>query len=124
MKLLSKAFIGFVAIEHIFILWIEVFAWESVGSKVFTVFTEEFFSLTTAMAANQGIYNGFLAAGLIWSLLIKDKKWSTYISFFFLLCVVVAAVFGSLTVEAKILYTQGLPAVIALISVMLSGVKK
>ena len=120
MKLLSKVLTIFVAIEHIFILWIEVFAWETVGSRVFTVFPKEFFSMTKSMAANQGIYNGFLAAGLIWATMIKDKVWSFNITLFFLGCVICASIFGCLTIEPKILVTQGLPAFLALIFVIIS----
>lgn len=119
-KLLSKILTIFVAIEHLFILWIEVFAWETVGSSVFTVFPEEFFSMTKSMAANQGVYNGFLAAGLIWATVIKDKVWSFNITLFFLACVIFASIFGCLTIETKILFTQGVPAFIALILVLIA----
>lgn len=123
MKIISKIFTIFVAIEHLFILWIEVFAWETVGSSVFTVFPEEFFSMTKSMAANQGVYNGFLAAGLIWATVIKDKLWSFKITVFFLVCVICAGLFGSITIETKILFSQGVPALIALILVILTKKK-
>jgi len=115
MKYLSKALIAFVAVEHLFILWIEIFAWQTVGSSVFSVFSADFFSLTTSMAANQGLYNGFLAAGLIWAFIIKNRKWSFNISCFFLICVLIAGIFGAFTIQNKIFFTQGIPALISLI---------
>lgn len=67
------------------------------------------------MAANQGLYNGFLAAGLIWTFFINDPHWKAYISIFFLSCVLIAGIYGAITVSKKIFYVQGLPALIALI---------
>ncbi|MDC7218369.1 MAG: DUF1304 domain-containing protein [Spirochaetales bacterium] len=124
MKMISRILTAFVALEHLFILWIEMFAWETVGSRVFTVFSGDFFTLTKSMAANQGLYNGFLAAGLIWALLIKDRAWSFRVARFFLGCVLVAAVFGAFTVETKILITQGVPAFLGLAALLVSGKKE
>ena len=70
------------------------------------------------MAANQGLYNGFLAAGLIWSLLIKDVEWSQRISLFFLGCVLVAGLYGGLTVSKRILTVQAFPALVAILIVL------
>jgi len=119
MKILSQVLIGLIAIEHLYILWFEMFAWTTVGRKVFRGFPKEFFITTKAMAANQGLYNGFLAAGLIWSLLISDKIWSFQVSLFFLACVVTAGVFGALTADKKIFFTQALPAIIAIVVLFL-----
>lgn len=69
------------------------------------------------MMANQGLYNGFLAAGLIWSLLIQTNPWNIYVAIFFLSCVAIAGIYGSITASKKILYIQTVPAVIALILV-------
>ncbi|MBA2421904.1 MAG: DUF1304 domain-containing protein, partial [Chitinophagales bacterium] len=71
MKLIAEILIGFVAIEHLYILWMEMFAWTSMGARTFKNFPAELFEKTREMAANQGLYNGFLSAGLIWSLLIS-----------------------------------------------------
>ncbi len=119
MKILSLALIGIIALEHLYILWLEMFVWTTVGRKVFRGFPKEFFATTKVMAANQGLYNGFLAAGLIWSLLISDKLWSFQVSLFFLSCVAAAGIFGSLTADKKIFFTQGLPAIIAIVVLFL-----
>ena len=108
--------VAIIALEHLFFLWMEMFAWESRGKKVFKgVMPEELFKPTKTMAANQGLYNGFLAAGLIWSLLIANPDWQWNISVFFLSCVLVAGIYGSLTVSKKILFVQAVPALIALL---------
>lgn len=115
MKLFSEILIAIVAIEHIYILWMEMFAWTTVGKKTFKSFPEELFEPTKPMAANQGLYNGFLSAGLIWSLLIGDPVWSNNVSYFFLSCVVVAGLYGAISADKKIFVTQAMPAIIALV---------
>jgi len=115
MRIISHLLIALIALEHLFILWIEMFVWTTVGRKVFRGFSKDFFQTTKAMAANQGLYNGFLAAGLIWSLLISDKIWSFQVSIFFLACVITAGVFGAFTADKKIFFIQALPAIIALV---------
>lgn len=116
---ISIFFTALVAMEHIFILWIEMFAWETAGKKTFKTFPEDLFPKTKGMAANQGLYNGFLAAGLIWSFFIADPQWSENIRIFFLGCVIVAGIFGALTASKKIFFVQALPAIVALIIVLL-----
>jgi putative membrane protein len=115
MPLPVQIIVGLVALEHLYILWFEMFAWTSRGKKVFKNFPEHLFEPTKALAANQGLYNGFLAAGLIWSLLIKDASWSENIAIFFLSCVAVAAIYGGLTADRKILIVQGLLPVMGLL---------
>lgn len=107
-----------VAIEHLYILWIEMFAWETKGKKTFKTFPEDLFVKTKSMAANQGLYNGFLSAGLIWSFMISDVIWANNIRLFFLVCVVIAGIFGAKTASKKIFFVQALPAFIALILVL------
>lgn len=102
-----------IALGHLYFLWIEMFAWETVGKKTFRNFPKDLFKPTKSLAANQGLYNGFLAAGLIWSFLISDPHWATNIRLFFLGCVIVAGIFGALTVSRKIFTIQALPAIIA-----------
>lgn len=119
MKLVANIFIALVAIEHLYILWIEMFAWTTVGRKTFRSFPPDLFEKTKALAANQGLYNGFLAAGLIWSLCIGDPKWHLYVAVFFLTCVMVAGIYGGLTASRSIIYKQALPAFIALVLVHL-----
>ena len=73
MEIIAKILVGFIALEHLFILYTEMFAWETRGRKTFKgAMPDELFTPTKVMAANQGLYNGFLSAGLIWSLLIQD----------------------------------------------------
>lgn len=120
MELAIKILIGLVAFIHAYILWFEMFAWETKGKKVFTNFPEELFSKTKEMAANQGLYNGFLAAGLIWTFFIEDVIWMNNVSLFFLSCVIIAGVYGTFTVEKKIFFIQALPALIALILIIVS----
>ena len=121
MELMSKIFIALVAIEHIYILWLEMFAWETKGKKVFRgSLPNDLFTPTKKLAANQGLYNGFLAAGLIWSLIITDPIWRVNVALFFLGCVFVAGLYGGFTAHKKILFVQALPAKIALISVLLA----
>ena len=120
MELISKILTGIVAIEHLYILYMEMFAWETLGKKTFKNFPDHLFKPTLKMAANQGLYNGFLAAGLIWSFLVTNPVWSSNISIFFLSCVVVAGLYGGLTVSRKIFITQALPAVVALVFVLIA----
>lgn len=117
MTLLSKILIGFVAFIHIYIVWLEMFAWTTRAKKVFKKVPEEMFEKTKQMAGNQGLYNGFLAAGLIWSLLICDPNWSFHVALFFLSCVLVAGVYGAITVQKSIFYVQSVPAILAIISI-------
>ncbi len=90
MQLAANIFIAIVAIEHLYILWLEMFVWTTKGRKVFRSIPPDMFEKTKTMAANQGLYNGFLAAGLIWSLLIRDTTWQYYVAAFFLSCVIIA----------------------------------
>jgi putative membrane protein len=115
MKLLSYMLIGFVAVEHLYILWLEMFAWTTAGRKAFRSFPQELFEPTKALAANQGLYNGFLSAGLIWSLLISDPIWSVNVAYFFLGCVIIAGIYGGATAGKSIFIKQGIPAILALI---------
>ncbi|WP_242953623.1 DUF1304 domain-containing protein [Clostridium merdae] len=108
-------FLGLIVLELLFIVWVEIFAWTSKGPKMFPHLSVDFIYSTKEMAANQGIYNAFLAAGLIWSLLIKTAPWNAYIASFFLGCVIVAGVFGAFTSNKSIFYKQALPAIIAMV---------
>lgn len=113
MEVLVKIGVALIALEHLYILYMEMFAWETLGKKTFKgAMPDEQFKKTKAMAANQGLYNGFLAAGLIWSLLIGNLPWSNYVAMFFLGCVTLAGVYGAISVSKRIFYVQGLPALI------------
>lgn len=118
MQILISILLSLIALIHLYILWFEMFAWETKGRKVFKSFPKELFAPTKSMAANQGLYNGFLAAGLIWSLLITDDIWQSYVALFFLACVAIAGIYGALTVERKILFVQTIPAAITIILIL------
>lgn len=115
MKLTSLILTGFVAIEHVFILVLEMFLWKTdFGRKVFQL-TPETAEITETLAKNQGLYNGFLAAGLFWALFfIKDQNQKFQTILFFLVCIVIAGLYGSATAKFSILFSQGLPAFLAL----------
>lgn len=115
MHLIVQILIIVIALLHLYFLWLEMFAWTTRGPKVFRSFPKDLFEPTKTLAANQGLYNGFLAAGLIWSLLITTHPWNLYIAIFFLSCVLLAGIFGAYTASKKIFYVQGLPALITLI---------
>lgn len=120
MSLLSQIIIGFIAILHLYILWLEMFAWTTRAKKVFKTIPTDMFEKTKVMAANQGLYNGFLAAGLIWSLLIEDTSWSKNVALFFLGCVIVAGIYGAITASKRIFFVQSIPALLGLLSIFLS----
>lgn len=120
MEIIAKVLIGLVAVEHLYILYMEMFAWETLGKKTFKgALKDELFKPTKTLAANQGLYNGFLSAGLLWALFITDPLWSKNVAVFFLGCVIVAGTYGALTASKKIFFVQALPAIIALILVLL-----
>ncbi|MFA9189064.1 DUF1304 domain-containing protein [Flavobacterium magnesitis] len=120
MVIVSEILIALVAIEHLYILYIEMFAWETKGKATFKTLSADLFRPTKGLAANQGLYNGFLAAGLLWSLYIENKEWSNNIAVFFLICVIVAGLFGAMTASRSIFFKQALPAIIALLFLILS----
>lgn len=119
MLLISHVLTALVAVIHLYIVWLEMFAWTTRGRKVFKNFPSHLFEPTKALAANQGLYNGFLAAGLIWSFFITDFAWQMNVRYFFLGCVAVAGIYGAATADKKILFVQTAPALAAIVAVML-----
>ncbi len=118
MYLLTHILVAIVLIEHLYILYIEMFAWTTAGRRVFrNALPDHLFPATAGLAANQGLYNGFLAAGLLWSY-FAPSPWCERLRLFFLGCVLTAAVFGALRSSRSILLKQGLPAILALIAVL------
>ncbi|WP_299434259.1 DUF1304 domain-containing protein [uncultured Maribacter sp.] len=115
MDIIAKILIGIIAFLHFYFLWLEMFAWTTKGRKVFKNFPPDLFEPTKSMAANQGLYNGFLASGLVWTFLISNIQWSTNIAIFFLSCVAIAGIYGAISVSKKIFYIQALPAIIAIL---------
>ncbi|MCC6371369.1 MAG: DUF1304 domain-containing protein [Bacteroidia bacterium] len=121
MKLAADIFVGLVIAIHVYIVWLEMFAWTTQGRKTFKSMAPNLFEPTKSMAANQGLYNGFLAAGLIWSFLIADPLWSRNVAYFFLGCVIVAGLYGAVTVQKRILFVQTIPAALAALFVYLAS---
>ncbi|WP_127533933.1 DUF1304 domain-containing protein [Paenibacillus kobensis] len=107
-----------VAIEHFYILMLEMFMWNTPRARKVFGTNEAFAESTKSLAANQGLYNGFLAAGLLWGLIHPDASFGHQIQLFFLSCVIVAAVYGSFSAKRSIFFTQGLPAVLAMSAVL------
>lgn len=112
---MHKILIGLIILEHLYFLYFEMFAWETIGKRTFKTLSQELFTPTKVLAANQGLYNGFLAAGLMWTFFIKDPLWERNVALFFLICISVAGIYGGLTVGKKIFFVQAVPAVLCLI---------
>lgn len=116
---LAKILVALVALLHAGFLVIEMFFWNTpFGQRSFNL-TPDFAAQSAVLAANQGLYNGFLAAGLVWSL-VAPKHLATPLQIFFLGCVIVAGVFGAATAKTSILFIQALPAALALAAVLLA----
>ena len=116
MKLVADILVVLVAVLHLGFLALEMFFWDHpFGRKRFHM-TPEYSKASASLAANQGLYNGFLAAGLVWGLIANDAS----ITIFFLVCVVIAGIYGGLTTRRTILYIQALPGLLALIAVYLA----
>ncbi len=111
---LAMVVVGLIAVLHLYIAWFEMFAWESRGPKVFRDFPRDLFAPTKVLAGNQGLYNAFLSAGLIWALFIGDPVWAANVATCFLLFVLVAGIYGAMTASRRILYVQAVPAALAL----------
>jgi len=117
MSIAANIVVGLIAILHVYILVLEMFLWDKpAGFRAFG-HTPEIAKVSKVLAANQGLYNGFLAAGLIWGLISSTNN--TAIQIFFLSCVLVAGVYGAATASRKILYIQALPAVVGLVLIIL-----
>ncbi|MCR9141409.1 MAG: DUF1304 domain-containing protein [bacterium] len=120
MQLLSKILTGAVAALHVYILILEMFLWQTErGMKAFGT-TPEFAAESAVLAANQGLYNGFLAAGLFWALLFLKDHMQFSVQCFFLGCVIVAGLYGGYTAKPSIYFIQALPAALALGATLLA----
>lgn len=104
-----------VAMEQVYIAWVEMFSWETMGRKTFEGIPETLFPPSKMLAANQSLYNLFLSAGLFWSMVIGNPDWAVHVRLFFLGCVTVAGVFGALTAGKKLFFMQALPALITML---------
>ena len=118
--MIKNLLILIVALLHVYFLVLEMFFWtKPLGLKAFNQ-TPENAKITKTLAANQGLYNGFLSAGLIWSLFESNSEFAKFIKIFFLDCVIVAGAYGAYSVHRKIFFIQALPALIALAFVYLN----
>lgn len=116
--MLATLLVAVVAALHLYILVLEMFLWDTkTGRKAFNL-SVDFARQTRVLAANQGLYNGFLAAGLLWGLWLGEG--GLPVTLFFLSCVVIAGIFGAITASRKILYVQALPALAAIIALLIS----
>jgi putative membrane protein len=118
MRTLGLVLVALVALLHVWFLALEMFLWRTRARRVFHLSAEKA-EATAQLAANQGLYNGFLAAGLVWALLSGSELLPR--ATFFLLCVVVAGVYGAATVQRTILFVQAAPAALALAALWLGG---
>ena len=113
MSNLCRVLVGFVAIEHLGFLVLEMFLWQTPAVMARFGTTPEFAAASAALAMNQGLYNGFLSAGLVWALAMKDDQRERSTARFFLGCVIVAGLFGGATAKLSIVFVQALPALLA-----------
>ena len=120
MRIIALLLVAIVALGHVGFLVLEMFLWtDPVGHRIFGT-TPEFAAQSAVLAANQGLYNGFLAAGLLWGLIAGRRD----LKIFFLACVIVAGVYGGLTAKMSILYVQALPGLLALLAVLATPVPR
>lgn len=120
MSMIAASFIILVAALHIGFLILEMFLWNTpVGRKIFHL-KPEFASESATLAKNQGLYNGILAAGLIWSFFIPDPAFQASVRYFFLTAIIIAGVYGALTAKPTIFFYQALPALLALFFLLLT----
>jgi putative membrane protein len=121
MYLIANVLIALIAVEHVYILTMEMFLWQTPrGLKAFNN-TPEKAAITAVMAKNQGLYNGFLAAGLIYGLLASSPVEAYHFKIFFSACVFVAGAYAGVTASRKIFFGQGVPGLAALVTVLLAG---
>ena len=119
MRILADILVAVVALLHAGFLVLEMFLWtKPAGRRIFGL-PPEIMAGSAALAANQGLYNGFLAAGLLWGLLMGNGGFTVKV--FFLSCVVIAGLFGAATAKRSILWIQAMPGAVALIAVLLAG---
>ena len=118
MQIAFNAVVALIGVLHVYILVLEMFLWATPrGQKAFGL-TTEFAQATKVLAANQGLYNGFLAAGLFWGLLLGTD--GADVKLFFLACVLIAGLYGAATASKRILYVQALPALLAIVALHLT----
>ena len=119
METVAAIAVGLVAVLHLYFLVLEMFFWtKPLGRRVFGL-KPDFAAASASLAANQGLYNGFLAAGLVWGLILGPAGFQVRV--FFLACVIIAGAFGAFTVNRRILWVQAVPGILALVLTLLAG---
>ncbi|RTL68473.1 MAG: DUF1304 domain-containing protein [Pseudonocardiaceae bacterium] len=118
-EVLAVVVVALVALLHLYILVLEMFLWRTPRARAAFGTTPEFAEATATLAANQGLYNGFLAAGLIWSLIARGDLGHA-VALFFMTCVLVAGVYGGLTASRRILFVQAAPAAVGIVLLLLA----
>jgi len=119
MSVVANIVVGLIALLHLYILVLEMFLWTTPRGRAAFGTDAEFAKASAALAANQGLYNGFLAAGLIWGLVAADPV-GFQAKIFFLVCVMVAGIYGAVTVNRRILFIQTVPAAVGFALVLIS----
>ncbi|MCB1355568.1 MAG: DUF1304 domain-containing protein [Maritimibacter sp.] len=119
MSIFALIAVALIVALHLYIAWFEMFAWETVGRRVFRTLPADLFAPTKVLAFNQGVYNGLLALGLIWSLFIGDPHWQRLVASCFLILVALAGLAGAVSAARRILFVQTVPSLIALALVWL-----
>lgn len=121
MALAARVFTALIGLLHVYILVLEMFLWQTERGMAAFGTTPEYAEMTAVLAANQGLYNGFLAAGLLWGAVHRNPAFAVQLRLFFLGCVAVAGVYGAATAKLSILYIQTVPAVIGIALVLLAA---
>jgi putative membrane protein len=119
MSMATKVLVIIVALEHLYFLYLEMFAWTKPRTRKAFGLTEEAAETTKVMACNQGLYNGFLSAGLFWSL-FAPPDFGKQLVFFFAGCVAVAGIYGGATVNKRVIFIQAMPALITIVVALLT----
>ncbi|NGZ75874.1 DUF1304 domain-containing protein [Saccharibacillus alkalitolerans] len=120
MEWIANILVALIALLHVYILVLEMFLWNKPrGMKAFGL-EQKFADATVSLAGNQGLYNGFLAAGLVFGLVYPQAEAAAHIQIFFLICVMIAGIYGAATAKFKILFIQTVPALIALAAVLIA----
>ena len=120
MDVVAGVLVGVVALLHGYFLVLEMFLWKRPPGRALSGFDAALAEATSPLAANQGLYNGFLAAGLVWGLLAPDQVGYQAL-IFFLCCVVIAGLYGAATANRRILFAQAIPGALALAAVLIAG---
>jgi putative membrane protein len=118
MKILGLTLVAIVAIQHFFFMYLEMYLWtQPTGLRIFRN-TFEKAQDSKVLAANQGLYNGFLGAGLLWGLFQGNEAFAYQIKMFFLVCVIIAGFYGAYSVSRRIFFIQALPAILGVIALL------